>query len=158
VSILFVAASICWPVKYSFSLLSNPIRSEHVKPVLSYLAGHYRSEDVIYVYYGARKAFEYYAPRYKLEDTRVILGEGHRATPRLYIDQLTHLVENKRVWLFFSHIYKNEDVLFLDFMFRKGKILQYSTDNQAAVYLFDLGPQDTRDTRDTDRDTGDTGE
>lgn len=87
---------------------------EEVKPVLETIKKNIRPGDVMYVYYGASPAFEYYAARYQLNNVEVIEGAGSRKDRAKYLDDIKRISRHKRVWVLFSHIYEDEDRFFLD--------------------------------------------
>jgi Dolichyl-phosphate-mannose-protein mannosyltransferase len=64
-----------------------PKRPEHLRPVMQYVAGHWRAGDSLWVYYGAGQAFEYYNRMIGIAgDVRV--GECNRGDPREYLRQV----------------------------------------------------------------------
>ena len=79
---------------------------EETRPLLVRLAALRREGDAVYVYYGARRAFEFYAPRTGVGSNGVILGHCHRPDPRSYLRELDALRSRSRVWIFFSHTVK----------------------------------------------------
>lgn len=87
---------------------------EEVKPVLEVIRKNIRPGDVMYVYYGASPALEYYAGRYQLNNVEVIEGVGSRKDRAKYLDDIKRISRHKRVWALFSHIYEDEDLFFLD--------------------------------------------
>lgn len=87
---------------------------EEIKPVLEVVRKNILPDDVMYVYYGASPAFEYYAGRYQLNNGEVIDGVFSREDRTKYLDDIKLISQHARVWVLFSHIYKDEDLFFLD--------------------------------------------
>jgi hypothetical protein len=87
---------------------------EEIKPVLEVARKNIRPDDVMYVYYGASPAFKYYADRYQLNNGEVIEGVFSREDRAKYLDDIKLISQHARTWVLFSHIYKDEDLFFLD--------------------------------------------
>jgi hypothetical protein len=102
------------PVGLSLSLLALPplagfvrnppvYRREETRPLLARLVAHRRPGDALYVYYGARRAFLFYAPQAGFEPTETTLGGCHRGDPRSYLRELDVFRGRPRVWVLFAH-------------------------------------------------------
>ena len=122
--------------------LITPRTQEEIKPVLSHVQEHYRDGDVIYVYYSARLAFEYYSPRYGLDDAEIIEGISSRKNWNKYRDDLGKLQGSRRVWVIFSHVHDtsgvDEERLFLSYLERMGRMLDAVQRPGASAYLYDM--------------------
>ena len=82
---------------------------EDMQRVLGALRSQIRPEDKVYVYPGAVFAVDFYI---KDRDPRFIYGDYHQQAPSLLAaDAIKGINANTtRLWLVFSHIYKDEDV------------------------------------------------
>lgn len=88
----------------SVEMVLRPKMSENIAPTMAFLENNYKPTDVIYLYHVSIPAFRYYAPKYHLENARVLNGADHHADQAGYQSELDQLVGNKRVWLLFSHL------------------------------------------------------
>ncbi len=126
------------------NVLTSP-PPEEIKPVMSRMRMNYQKGDVIYLYYGANLAFQYYAPKFGFTNEDYIAGVGSRNDWGKYADQLERLRENKRVWVVFSHIWTgngvDEERLFLYFLDNMGTRVDSFRTAGAALYLYDLQTQ-----------------
>jgi hypothetical protein len=138
-----------------FGLVRNPppYTPEHLKPVLSAVARERRPGDGVYVYYGAEKAFQYYAPRYGFPDGDYVMGGCWRDDPRAYLRELDRFRGAPRVWLVVTHARPDlrEESLILGYLDRIGvRSATYRASarprdqgiNAAAGYLYDLSAPD----------------
>ncbi len=80
-----------------------PYMQEHVRPALERIRTEWRPGDALYVYYGVRLAYLFYAPVLDLEAREHVIGECSRATPRSYLKQLDALRGRPRVWILIAH-------------------------------------------------------
>ena len=121
---------------------TTPIKVEEMQQVLSYLHTHYQPGDVIYVYYAAEAPFRFYAPQFGLDNVPYIVGISSRNNVLKYVDDLSQLKGNTRVWVVISHVYKygmiGEDRFIAGYMDRIGKRLDYYPQVGASLYLYDL--------------------
>lgn len=86
----------------SFALSPRlPWSSEDLRPVLERLVRERREGDVLYVYYGARQALEFYGPRLGLRDWTA--GECHRRETRAYFSELDAFRGEPRIWFVWTH-------------------------------------------------------
>ncbi|MBI4008604.1 glycosyltransferase family 39 protein [Candidatus Roizmanbacteria bacterium] len=114
---------------------------EEMRPVVKYLQTKIKRGDVIYLYYAALPAYQYYAARFGL-DRKYITGTTSREEPDKYIRDLEKLKGNKRIWLIFSHVFTikdyNEKDFFLSYLRKQGELLDRYDEAGASIYLFDL--------------------
>jgi len=80
-----------------------PYMEEHVRPALERLRGQWRPGDALYVYYGARLPYLFYAPVLDLPAREATLGECARDNPRRYLADLDALRGRPRVWILLAH-------------------------------------------------------
>ncbi|MFZ0613518.1 MAG: hypothetical protein WAM73_14870 [Desulfobacterales bacterium] len=115
---------------------------EHIKPVLSYLARNLREKDVIHVYYGARLAFKFYAPRCGLARADYSVSVKAPDEPGRYLAAIDALKGRGRVWFVFSHncsrCLVDEEVYIIGHLNHFGHMIDSHTAEGAAVYLYDL--------------------
>jgi hypothetical protein len=134
--------------------LKNNKEKKEIRSVISYLKQNIRQGDVLYVYYGAIPAFDYYKSILGFHLDYYIEGIRVRDQPINWEGEFNKLRGSKRVWLLFSHILKgkingiNEEKYFIHHLLKSGgKILyQFSIGSgvhKAGVYLFDLSDQVT---------------
>ena len=130
------------PIIGAYKNLQSPPMREHIKPVMSYISKSHLSYDLIYVYYGAKPAFEFYAPLYGFDRNDYISGVKARNDPDKYVQDINAMKGNQRVWFVFSHncswCMVNEQSFFLERLNEIGlKKDEFITDG-ASVYLYDL--------------------
>jgi len=148
-AVVFVLLVVLFPVVAGMKLITHPIVIEEIKPALEYLREHRRPDDTVYVYYGATKAFAYYAPRYGLGDDYIAgsWGKSHPDEPEFrlydYIEDVVSLRGRDRVWLLFeNHRGKKHKVppepFILCFCDMFGTRVDTFKGQTAALYLYDL--------------------
>jgi uncharacterized membrane protein len=116
-----------------------PHRFQEVRPLVAHLAEHRRTDDHMYIYYGARWPFLFYAPRYAFAADAPHLGVRSREEPEAYLRDLDTLRGSGRVWFLFSHVYGNEEQLMLEHLARiDGDLLATISAVGATLHLFDL--------------------
>ena len=98
---LAVVAAAC-PV---WAVVRNPppYLPEHVRPALERLRAEGRPGDALYVHYGARLPYLFYAPVFDLPFRDRVLGECARDNPRRYLKQIDGLRGRPRVWVLLAH-------------------------------------------------------
>lgn len=84
------------------SVTQVPHGRAEIRPLVEYLAAHRRPGDVIYVYYQAGPAFEYYAARTGLPPAAWTPGRCARQHPEQYVEEVRTLPRQARVWVLFS--------------------------------------------------------
>ena len=122
---------------YSF----HPRTAEEIKPVLEYFQKNRQNEDIIYLYYGAIPAFDYYQNLAHL-NSKYLRGIESRANPANYIIDLNQLMGNKRVWILFSHVYNwgriDEEQFITNYLNQRGQLLKSLKTDGASLYLYEL--------------------
>lgn len=140
---IFLGLLFLHPLYYSCTNLIHPQGREEIKPVMSYVMANRRPGDILYLYSGSRFAFRYYSERYGFRESDYIVGVSSRDNWKTYDNDLDRLRGHKRVWVLFSHIWKNsgvdEEQYFLNHLSSIGTRLDAMKKNGAAVYLYDLG-------------------
>lgn len=135
------------PVVSAINGLQNPNMREHIRPVVEYVSQNKRSTDIVYVYYGAKFAFKYYAPLYGFADSDYRVGVRARKEPEQYLKDIDTLRGTARVWVIFAHHYHrnqvDEKMYCLNYLNRIGKKIEEFSAPGAAVYLYDLKSSST---------------
>lgn len=130
------------PIVSAINGLQKPNMREHIRPVLEYVSQNKRSTDIIYVYYGAKFAFKYYAVFYGFTDSDYRVGVRARKEPGRYLKDIDTLKGSARVWFIFAHNYNwskiDEKMHYLNYLNRIGKKVDEFIAPGAAVYLYDL--------------------
>jgi hypothetical protein len=134
-----------------FGLLRNPppYAPEPLKPVLGAMRDAWQPGDRTYVYYGAEKAFVYYARRYGFAPESYDLGRCAREDPRIYLRELDAFRGASRVWLVMTHASPEleEDTAILGYLdrigtrkasFQAGGAPGTRSTDHARVELYDL--------------------
>ncbi|MGE3788025.1 MAG: hypothetical protein AB7H03_15430 [Nitrospirales bacterium] len=133
-----------YPVHTAFSNLLNPARMEReeVRPIMAYLSDHYQEGDDIYLYPSTWAAFEYYDTRFGLENVPYHVGVVSRKDWDNYVQDLTDLSGNPRVWIVFSHVHKqfgiDEEQFYLYVLDGIGQQMASLKQQGASIYLYDL--------------------
>lgn len=131
------------PTSIACKNLQSPPMGEHIKPVMAYISKNYLIGDVIYVYYAARPAFEFYMPLYGFDQSDYIGGIAARNDPVKYLEDIEKLRGYRRVWFVFSHncswCIVNEQEFFLEYLNKIGVKMGEFLSDGASVYLYDLG-------------------
>jgi hypothetical protein len=99
------------PLSFAVETALKPKMTENIAPTMAYLKANYREGDVIYLYHWSIPAFRYYAPKYGLDQARVVEGSDFHIVPEVYCDEVQRLLGNKRAWFLFSHL---TDASYLD--------------------------------------------
>jgi len=119
--------------------VQHPIAREEVRELVATLRRDARPDDVVYVYYGAEAAFDYYAPR---PAWRVHYGVGARRNPQRYAADVERLVGEPRVWVLLAHVYERAGVseadLIRGYLDRAGQCLAEHARPGGALLLYDL--------------------
>jgi hypothetical protein len=136
----------------ALALSELPFYREELRPVVHYLAEHRERGDAIYVYYGAARAFEYYAPREGIPQSAYQMGHCWREDWRRYLDEVDALRGQSRVWLVLSHPFLKggirEDSLFTKYFSTVGRRIDATSAIGAELQLYDLSASaSTRDAR-----------
>ncbi len=146
-----------YPVLFSARQFLEPLGTEEIKPVLSYIQKHKEPNDVIVIHHGSRFAYQYYASRYGLPgEAFSVLGGKWTQDGYVLKDNFKSVLGKKRVWIIFTHVPfykdKSERNSILGILNRYGrqkyfflvKVAPFSTpadledDLSASVYLYDF--------------------
>jgi len=131
------------PLTHSVRILFHPFTVEEIRPVLEYVEAHQQTGDVIYVYYGAQPAFDYYCEASRFHAAGPVFngreGRGHWL---IFEEDVMRLRGKGRTWVIFSHNWTDDGA-------DEEKLLSYDLDAighridsfqepGAAAYLYDL--------------------
>jgi hypothetical protein len=123
------------------SIINPPVKHE-IKQVLKFIKENKSNKDIFYIYWRAYPAFKFYKDTYGLSDNAYVTGVSARHDWKRYIRDLDKLRGKERVWIIFSHVYKNggidEKILFLYHLNHIGKQIVSFESQGASVYLYDL--------------------
>ena len=113
---------------------------EEMRPLLARLAGRVRNGDVLYVYYGAGRAFRFYAPRAGIPVSRAVPGCCHRGDPRGYLREVDAFRGSPRVWVIVAHpaARLREVPALLGYLGRIGAGRERIAETGAFAELYDL--------------------
>lgn len=128
------------------AVVQVPVEREELRPILEYVREHRRPGEALYVYYGARHAFSYYAPRLVLEAQPLHLGTCARTHPERYLSDVTSLARHASAWVVLAHPMALEDSLILSLLDRRGARRDSVSAPGARAVFYDL--------RSTPRSTG----
>jgi len=139
VATVLIALLIVLPAGHQiYKNITKPVRKEEMRPIVEYLKQNMEPNDRIYVYYGAKPAFNYY---YRDNYKNVILGESHRDDITKYVPEINEILkDNTRLWLVFSHCWweRDEKGFFLNYVGEKSTLLDSFQATGASVYLYKI--------------------
>ena len=124
--------------------IARPRTFEEIRPVMSYVRDHWQDGDLLYIYHGSTRAFEYYNKRYGFAKMDCILGRVCTNNYGGYEEDLSRLHQTKRVWFIFSHamVYGiDEEEMLLNLLTSMGTRLDFCKAPGATVYLYNLERQ-----------------
>lgn len=113
---------------------------EEIRPVVAYVRNHEKPEDLVYIFYGAEPAFDYYAERERFPLSNVEIGTAAGGDPRVYESDLGRL-RGHRAWVVLSHIRGAgaQDSKYIEFYLDSlGPRLDSLSVAGAETYLYDL--------------------
>ena len=135
------------PVTAAATLLVRHESREDLKPLLDAAVSRCRLGDVLYVYTGASRAFDYYTkyrPRYQdLNRLEVIRGIRRPRNQSDYEIDLQQLSGHRRVWILLSHAWNetsgmNEEGLLTAHLDNMGTRVMEMHASKASLYLYNL--------------------
>jgi hypothetical protein len=126
------------PCLEAYQEARRPMRYEQLNPVLGQVRDRWQPGDRMYVYYGARPAFEFYTRDNPFPAGAVEFGSHSRANRLMYRSELEALKGSPRVWLVFSHRHQNEEAVIEAYAEGLGRCEKVVEAPGAAAYLFDF--------------------
>ena len=140
--VLLVGFLFFHPLMEASRYFVRPHSVEEIRPVIAYMEKHRASGDLLYSYYGSKESLDYYRQLGVIGPIDTVIGVESREHWKPYREDLDKLHGNPRVWVLFSHVYReggvDEERLFLDHLDGEGKRLDSSLAIGASVYLYDL--------------------
>jgi len=120
-------------------LLKPYAEIEDIQQVLLALRSHIEVGDGVYIYPPAVPAVDFYV---KERDRRFIYGDYHQQAPEKYISEMQGGLDPdaERLWLVFSHIYRDEDQRILHDLSKEWKVEPVLTVEGSALYLASRRP------------------
>jgi hypothetical protein len=141
-SILFVGFLLGYPFLRAIWHFAKPKGVEEIKLSLGYVEKHRSPGDILYCYYGAAPALEYYNRRGLVGPIDEVIGVDSHQQWASYEQDLNKLRGHKRVWIVFSHVWQtgrvDEELLFLSFLDRFGTRVDSIHATGSSAYLYDL--------------------
>jgi uncharacterized membrane protein len=141
-SVLFVGFLLLYPCLRGVWHFVKPKGVEEIKPTIEYVEKHRSKGDIVYCYYAAAPALEYYTRRGLIGPVDEVIGVDSHQQWTAYQGDLDKLRGQKRVWILFSHIWQtggvDEEVLFLNYLDMIGSRLDNIQATGASAYLYDL--------------------
>ena len=130
-------------------LFTHSYLQDDLHPVLSYIRENRQSNDMAYLYHYVDGQFQYYSPKYNLEDMAIIHGQNYSRNAKKYQGELSSLPRDQRIWFVFSFVgdarvnksdKQNEREYILNYLNENGMLLQefYSTNDASSAHLFIL--------------------
>jgi hypothetical protein len=127
------------PIASAAYHIVSPLQVEEIKLVLQYLQKNRQEGDSLYLYFASEPGFLYYADRYELGgENNIILGKFLLEGLDGYKENLDQLKGRGRVWILFSHVYREDEKIFLEYLEGIGKKEDAYKAVGASVYLFGL--------------------
>lgn len=133
-------------VEYKFLV---PPKRQDIKPVMQYVMENREESDIVYVYHGARTAFDYYASFYGLDQGNVIAGQDLPDHPALkqFFSDIDQLKGKGRVWVIFTDIVDcgeckgDMETYYVQYISQYGSVVNKFQAIDADVYLYNLTAQ-----------------
>ncbi|MBN9389429.1 MAG: hypothetical protein J0I20_15480 [Chloroflexi bacterium] len=138
IGLALVVLLLALPVASAFIGVGAPRTKEELRPVLAYYQANRQPDDLLYVYYGAGSAFQYYQDTLGLGQNCCIMGVGSRDDWSQYARDLDKLKGKSRVWVVLSHVVNNEETFFKYYLDQTGKELDALQTPGSMIYLYDL--------------------
>lgn len=131
-----MVALAAFPVTHSIHEPLEPRPLEETRPLIKYLKDNRRHDDHILVYYGAIHAMRYY---FEDDFDNVFTTGIHRGDNESYLEEIEAAAKGtERLWVIFSHVYDDEDQVFLSWLAEKGHIIDVRKSPGAALYLYQM--------------------
>jgi hypothetical protein len=142
--LVILAFFIYVPIFRTISVVIKPMQYEEIKPAMEHIDRNTQAKDVIYVYYKAWPAFEFYQKKYPfLGGLDVIMIPPQDYNRQTISDTMPQLQKYNRVWVLFTHC-AEEKVCLRQFtqyvMDLHFKSLSVYEEDGAWLYLYDIHP------------------
>jgi hypothetical protein len=127
-------------LKVAYMNIKSPPMGEDIKPVMAFIRDNRKSTDSIYVYYGARQAFEFYASTYGFNN--YIISPTARNEPARYLEDIQNMKDTQHIWFVFSHNCSwctvNERDFILEYLNQNWVKEAEFESSDASTYLFSM--------------------
>jgi len=147
-NVLLVGFLFLNPLWDSGNQFVKPTGRQEIRPAIDYIEKHLSQGDVLYCYYGAEPALQYYRQRGLIRPVNQVTGVASPENWELYRLDLDKLRGRRRVWILFSHVSHSygvdEQLLFLDYLNQIGKRLGGMQVTGASAFLYDLSNDGTQ--------------
>jgi hypothetical protein len=137
-AILLVFLLLAMPLARTTQKIISPPEREAFRPLLKMVAEQRQASDTIYVYYGAKRAFQYYRSRFFSGEETILIGSQHRDDQSRYARELNRLDGRGRVWILMSHVYDDERKFFLKHLEALGSRRGRIHAKEVWAYLYDF--------------------
>ena len=155
---VLIALLLLHPLASEGFRLIEPRGTEEIRDVMEYVRVRRTDTDLVYVYTGAQRAFEYYADRIGFAEGEYIEGVSGGGPGLLARDlnkfaaEMDQLRGNSRVWLIFSHVGTvmpaagfgegiNEEQFYIYYLDNLGTKVDSFRSQEASAYLYDLSDE-----------------
>lgn len=112
-----------------------PWGKEETRQLIEYYNNEKINGDRICLYYSTERAFLYYT---RNSNENYIIIPHSRTNPEAYLTELEKLDGEGRIWFMFSHIYNNEEEIFIQKLDQIGNRLDHINTQGASLYLYSL--------------------
>jgi hypothetical protein len=118
---------------FQIRLLKPYAEVEDIQKVLLSLRSNIEPGDEVYIYPGAVFAVDFYV---KKRDSRFMYGDYHQQAPEKYASEIRSGLEPEvnRLWIVFSHIYRDEDQRILHDLGKDWNVEPVLSVQRAALY------------------------
>ncbi|CAN5599963.1 hypothetical protein BH23BAC1_BH23BAC1_09000 [soil metagenome] len=122
----------------SFFNTELPIKNEEIKQAIDFIERNKKAEDKIYIYYGARRSFEYYTKSGFVHfNNHITFGSSSRAKKQDYLEEIYKLEGD--YWFLFSHVAKDEETYIIYSLDSLGFMRKNSfMTTGASAYLYEI--------------------
>ena len=149
VSLALVLTLLWVPISGITTKFLAPPKRQDIKPVMQYVMQNREESDIVYVYHGARTAFNYYASFYGLDQGHVIAGQDLPDHPALqqFFSDIDQLKGKGRVWVIFTDIVDcggckgDMETYYVQYINQYGSVVNKFQAIDADVYLYNLTAQ-----------------
>jgi len=115
--------------------LIAPWGKEETRQLVEYYNNEKINGDKICLYYKTEKAFLYYT---RNANENYIIIPYSRPNSKAYLTELEKLDGKGRIWFMFSHVYENEEEIFIQKLDQIGNRLDHIKTQGASLYLYGL--------------------
>ncbi len=139
-AVLLAAILLYQPLASAAHNFLQPEYHEHIRPTMAYLKVNREPRDVLYVYFWAVPAYQYYAPLFGMAEDDFIAGNRHENDPQGLLAEIDQLKSSKRVWVLFTHVRESGDFNERDFILTRmkemGSLQSQFVEPGTSVYLY----------------------